>query len=229
MQPRTWLAILALLGCAFAPIGLALMTLEREEGSSTSQLVAKPTGDAKSANEFVTVLVARRSVPQGTHLKQPGDWFQSRKLPRAEVPAYAVRSFDQLEGHVVAKSVDTGGTLDAGDLLRVEDAFIFIGMPKGKRALTIKVSHSDSLAYQPGSRVSVEHTVKSEPPGEEYKQIILENMLILATDPVNDSKPKEGSGPRADTVTLAVTPEEAQVLSLAQQIGTLRLLPASAK
>jgi pilus assembly protein CpaB len=102
-------------------------------------------------------------------------------------------------------------------------------MPKGKRALTIKVSHSDSLAYQSGSRVEVELTVTSESKGEWFTQIILKDMLLLAANPVDDTERREGSGPRADTVTLEVTPEEAQVLSLAQQMGTFRLLPASAK
>jgi Flp pilus assembly protein CpaB len=223
MQVRTKLAILVVLGCAFAPIGLAWMTVRQEGPPSMASNPGKPSED------HVTVLVARKPIPQGTFMMRPEEWFEAQSLPRCGVPERAVTKFDQLQDHVLAKNIAKGEPVDSANLLEKQMNGPSMNILKGFRAVTIKVSHSDCLAFQRGSRVCVENTVRTDSTGEAYKQIILENILILATDPVDDSEPREGSGPWSDTVTLAVTPEDSQVLAFASQMGTLRLLAPAAK
>jgi Flp pilus assembly protein CpaB len=221
MQLRNWLAIVAVLGCTFTPIGVAWMTVNRGNPPSTTTVTTDSTED------FVTVVIAHRSVPQGTFIKRPEDWFETQTLPRTRVSAFAVTSFDQAISRVLMSSVAKGHGVDCRDLVWPQDSVGGPLVPKPKHAMAIKVSHADCLAYQPGSRVCIENIIKSDSTGEEVKQIILVDMLLLATDPVDTSNGWEGSGPRSDTVTLQVTSEEAQVLALAQQLGTLRLHPAS--
>src|SRR5262249_30320461 len=99
---------------------------------------------------------------------------------------------------------------------------------KGVRAMAIKLSHSDKGAFQPGSRVCVEFSYARNTGREDYKQTILENGLLLAVDaPLDADHPREGEGPWSEVVIVAVSAEDAQVLSLAQQMGTLRLVPPS--
>ena len=90
--------------------------------------------------------------------------------------------------------------------------------------MTIKVSHSECLAFEPGCRVWVELTVKGESPEDGYTQTVAQDLLILATNPADGTLPREGSGPWPDTVTLCVDRENFEVLSLAKRMGTLRLV-----
>jgi Flp pilus assembly protein CpaB len=225
MLPRTGPAIFAVFLCISAPIGLAWIAPQQAESPATSAS-ANPSEKSSAAEEFVTVWIARRPVPQGTLLKKPTEWFESKPLPRSGLPEHPVTELSQLQDHVLGKTLSEGETVDAEDLL-VYQRSLSSTLPKGLRMYAVKVTHSDCLAFQPGSRVCVKYTIKSDSGRDEYARTLLEHALLLAADPVDRSKPREGSGPWADTVTLAVTPEEAQALALALQIGTLRLVPPS--
>jgi Flp pilus assembly protein CpaB len=152
------------------------------------------------------------------------EWFETKALPRCGLPKNPVTKLDQLQDRVLAKNLAGGHAVDAWDLL-VREGSSPMYVPKASRACTIKVLHSDCLAFQAEKRICVQCTMTSSSRDEEYTRIILENVLLLATDPVDISKGWAGSGPRASTVTRGVTPEEAQTLILAHQLGTLRLVP----
>jgi Flp pilus assembly protein CpaB len=219
MQPRTSLAILALFGCAFTPIGVAWMTVKRVQTGATTLAHVEP------AEVPVNDLVARRRVPQGTFIKQPEEWFELKQSRRLE---HVVTKFDQLQDRVLSKDIALGETVDPAALLGKKQLVIG-GLSVGLRAQTIQVSHSDRWAFQPGSLVCVELTVSKGSTEGGYTQTVLENTLLLAADPLDPTKPREGSGPWTESATLKVTPEDAQVLALAQQMGTLRLVPARTK
>ena len=225
MQPRNWTTIPTVLLCVFVPICLAWVTPGSNELPATASPPAKPKEVSRQVVELVTVLVARRHVPQGTLLKLPEDRFEARALPRCDVPEQAVTKFDQIKDRVASEAVAPGEPVVVKDLL-LKDGSLCV-LDKGHRPMAIKVSDYDSLGFQPGSRVDVEFIYTSDPKRVGYTQTILQNLLLLETDPVDNTQPREGSGPRCSTVTLYVTAHEAQLLSLALQDGTLRLRPSS--
>src|SRR5689334_6831567 len=89
MRPRTWLAILAVLLCALAPVGLAWRTRVRKE-TLLSSPPSKPGDEANRDDELVTILVARTHLPDGFLLKRPQDWIETYAIPRRYLPEHAV-------------------------------------------------------------------------------------------------------------------------------------------
>jgi pilus assembly protein CpaB len=189
----------------------------------TSRLLAERAAESTQEVEKVKVLVAKRNVPQGTFIKEPTDWFIEKEFTQGEEPKKAVRTFDELKDKVLSKPLSAEQWVTADDLLRRDQQGIQAAIPKGMRALTIRVSVDTVVGgfVQPNSRVDVINTVKN---GENntYAQTILQNMLVVAIDTI-DTRDPEKKAIISSNVTLAVTPEEAATLSLAQQMGELRL------
>jgi Flp pilus assembly protein CpaB len=221
MQPRTCIAVVALSIALLTPMGVGWLTVEQGE-PGTRFLPAKSKEDSKPEEQLATVLVASRPIPAGTFIAKPELWFETKELPKSRIPDSAITNLERIRQLVAAKTFVPGSTVCPDDLLKKEGGNQTNGVPKGKRAITIRVSHDDCVAFQPGSRVAVLNTVKGGDK-EGYTQTILEDMLILAADPIDNSAPKGGSGPRYGNVTLAATPEECETLALAQQMGSLHL------
>ncbi len=98
----------------------------------------------------------------------------------------------------------------------------------GNRAVTVGINPVNGVAgfLEPGDRVDVVATVKVSGSGRNtaISTTIIQNARVLAAGknlfPVNPTVPDE----EMKTVTLEVTPQKAQLLSLAEKEGTINLL-----
>jgi pilus assembly protein CpaB len=206
---------------------LILMGIAVVCGLGASYMTARILADRPQQTEEVekvTVLVAKKNIPQGTFIKVPEEWFIEKEFVKGEEPKKAVRAFDEVKDRVVSKPLSAEQWVVSDDLLRRDQYGIIYAVPKGMRAMAIRVNVDTVVAgfVQPNSRVDVLNTVRREDTNS-YTQTILQNMLVLAVDQL-DKKDQEKIAIVSSTVTLAVTPEDAQVLSLAQQMGELRLV-----
>lgn len=191
----------------------------------TSRLLAeRANNEGQVEEEKVKVLVARQNLVAGTYVRDPQKLFVEKEFVKGQEPKKAAKSFDEVKDRLLAKSLSAEQWVSVDDLLKKEDAGIGVKLPKGMRAMTIKVT-IDTLVggfVLPNSRVDVVHTVRRDDK-DSYAQIILQNMLVLAVGAV-DVRDPEKKHIVDSTVTLAVTPDEAQKLSLAQTMGELRLM-----
>jgi pilus assembly protein CpaB len=93
------------------------------------------------------------------------------------------------------------------------------------RAVTIHADPASSFGglLRPGDRVDVLLTV--ERADQRTTSSILQNVLVLATgrDTGGPRTGEEGAAPRVSQITLAVNPDQSQVLALAESQGTLTL------
>jgi pilus assembly protein CpaB len=212
MKPKTMVLMAVAVVCG---LGASYMT---------SRLLAERKDEVPQEVEKVKVLVAKKNVPQGTYIKEPTDWFVEKEFTLGEEPKKAVRTFDELKDKVVSKPLSTEQWVIADDLLRKDQVGMQRVLPKGMRALTIKVSVDTVVGgfVQPNSRVDVINTVGAADE-KAYSQTILQNMLVLAVDTL-DQRDIEKKAIISSNVTLAVTPDEAQTLALAQKMGELRLI-----
>src|SRR5262249_20994916 len=208
MKSKTMILMIVAVACG---LGASYMT---------SRLLAERNNEPKE-EEKVKVLVAKRNVPQGTLIKVPEDWFVEKDFTVDDAPKKAVRTFDEVKDRVLSKPLSAEQWVIADDLLRKDQ--IGFQLPKGMRAVTIKVNVDTVVGgfVQPNSRVDVINTVRGGDK-EGYSQTILQNMLVLAVDTL-DQRDVEKKAIISSNVTLAVTPDESQALSLAQQLGELRL------
>lgn len=146
--------------------------------------------------------------------------------PKHAVPQGAVRSIAEAEGRVVRASIVAGEPLLKAKLLKVQDAvrtgLLPMIVPEGLRGVTIKVGKAveESGLVQPHSRVDVLVSL-TRGGAEQMAKVILQNVPVLAagqTVEMQDKRPV-----RVTTVTLALTPEQAERLALAQSSGKLML------
>lgn len=190
----------------------------------TSRLLAERGEQKQAEEEKIKILVARKNIPQGTYIKAPEEWFVEKEFTLGEEPKKAVRSFDEVKDRVLSKPLSAEQWVIADDLLTKTQSGLAYSLPKGMRAMAIKVNVDTVVAgfVQPNSRVDVLNTVRSGDK-DSYSRTILQNMLVLAIDSI-DSRDLEKKAIVSSTVTLAVTPEEAQALSMGQHMGELRLV-----
>ena len=101
-------------------------------------------------------------------------------------------------------------------------------IPQGMRALSIRVNDVISVAgyVVPGTRVDVLVTVRAQPAtaNEPMSRTVVSNLQVLtAGTRIDTEKGKDGKPQPVTVVTLAVVPEDAEKIALAQSEGTLSL------
>src|SRR5262249_34754845 len=108
------------------------------------------------------------------------------------------------------------------DLAKKDDEGLAGDIPPGMRAVAIRVGIDTTVAgfVLPRSHVDI---VSTSHEGGTVSQILLQDMLVLAVDQTPQREAGRTVMPAA-TVTLQATPEEAEILTLAQSKGELRLL-----
>ena len=96
---------------------------------------------------------------------------------------------------------------------------------KQGRAVTIDVSERSSVGQwiQPNDQVDVLGTFRDPSSNEMVAVTLLQGVIVLATGQVSASSQPTQREARFSTVTLFAMPEEAEVLVLAQQLGSLHL------
>ena len=191
-------------------------------------------GQRRKAREewrTVKVLCAARDVPEGAELTRA-------MVAVREVPArFVTDSYMAVEENGSVKNDPVGQRvlvpLKAGDPVLVShfaparDAELS-GMvhPKG-RAVTVDVQERNAVGLwvRPNDHVDVVGSFR-DPQTQQLKSVtLLQNVVVLATGRVNANTahvPDEDR--RYTSVTLLVLPEEAEILTLAQETGTLTLL-----
>lgn len=181
--------------------------------------------------ETGNVVVAVSDLPFGTHLSR--DQLSVMAWPVASMPADAFHSVEEVfagsQGfdRIVLKPVDKGEPLLKSRISGFgAKATLSRQVPPGMRAVSIRVDDVSGVAgfILPGDRVDVMLTRRLEgttPDSNLATDIILQNILVLGIDQLSDQDREKPVVAR--TATVAVTPEEAQKLALAQQAGTLGL------
>ncbi|MEW6556196.1 MAG: Flp pilus assembly protein CpaB [Elusimicrobiota bacterium] len=191
--------------------------------------------------QMTEVLVARGYIAEGTLLK---DYMvDTIKVPAAYKMPKALESVSQLVNedgmniYATAVPIEQGEQVVTTKLLTPgKDTGLAIVIPEGKRAVSVSVDVASGVAelIKPGNYVDVLCTLDEQ----EKAVTVLQNVLVLAykqniigaastrTQTSVGFTGGDISTPTEDvlpTVTLAVTPFEAQALVLAAEKGVLRL------
>jgi pilus assembly protein CpaB len=202
---------IAIVASAFATFGLYKVLLQQNKRSDTQRVA------------YRKVVVANRDLPMGKKIEasdlKTGDW------PENIVPAGSFSKTKELFGRVVNTESKTGEAVIESKLAPKgsEGGFSSI-IPAGMRALTVSVNNSSGVGgfILPNTRVDVLVTVSSPvQKGESTTKIILEDIKVLAVDQTFERK--EDDPVIVQTVTLLVTPEDAEKLVLASTEGKLQL------
>lgn len=174
------------------------------------------------------VVVAAMDIELGSKLNPQmlttADW------PSGSTPHGAFNDLKDLQGRVVKSSVQRGEAILANKLAPVgTQGGLSAVIVEGKRAMTVRVNDVVGVAgfALPGNYVDVMVNTQQDKVGrtDENRQIsktVLERVLVLAVAQEagrDETKPKV-----VNAVTLELTPEDAEKLDLARNVGTLSLV-----
>ncbi len=226
--------IMLIVGALVIAISAAFGVNQMMRGAATPQARAAAAPDITGP----MILVATRQLPVGTIIGP--DSFRFQPWPKELVEkAYFMKDktdVNTLVGTVVRYPITAGQPLTQGALVHPDDrGFLAAALGPGMRAVTVKVSQEQGVAgfVFPGDRVDVvlAQTISVEE-GSSFpdKQIftaetIVRNVRILATDQRYDAEDETGKTPvrTFGSVTLEATPEIAEKIAVAQDMGKLSL------
>jgi len=184
------------------------------------------------------VLVAKGNLPAGTFIKEEDVSWQ--KWPTDGVnDNYLLDGTDisTVVGAVVRKGIVAGEPITEAQIARPGDrGFLAAVLTPGMRAISIDVNEPSSVAglVFPGDRVDVllnmsfviqEIGADGNQQTSNYRpqttETVLENVRLLATDRnLNDI---EGEPKKLNTVTIELTPKQAEMIKVAASMGQLAL------
>lgn len=203
-----------LLGGALAALGLGLQL------TYVRRFEAEASGGPR-----VQLLAAARTIERGTKLT--ADLLTERSVPQAYVDERAIRASERdsiLELRAVS-TVPVQQTLVWTDLIATNDDRRDLSslVQPGNRALPIRVQFEEALALiRPGDFVDV----LSVDADARRSSVLLQRVLVLAIggETSADKAAADSGGYRASLLTLSVSLQEAQLLSLAQSLGGLMVV-----
>ena len=221
MQTRRTL-VLALAGGVLGVVAsiLAYVYLEREETKLRDKVHTEQTKD------LVPVVVAKFPLAAGTAI---GDNNMAiRQVPKDYVYPDTVLpgNFDKLQGQALIKPLAQGQPLLLSYLAEGGAAGLADKVKDGRRAVSINVDEVSSFngLLMPGDRIDL--MLSSRGNGGTMVVPLLQGVKVIATGsqyaPIQNAQPGgDKFGLRYATVTLDVTPEEAERVVLARDAGTL--------
>jgi len=168
------------------------------------------------------VVVAVRELPAGSRLSP--QMLRTVEWPLGHRPERSFTQPDALVGRVLASALLKDEPVLEGRLAAPgERGGLSAMLSDGKRAMTVKVSEIVGVAgfALPGNYVDLlVHAVDEQ--NRPVSRIVLERILVLAVAQdasTSDTKPRVGN-----TVTLEVTPQQAEQIDLARSIGSISLV-----
>jgi pilus assembly protein CpaB len=217
MSPRTFfVGILALVCGVSASVGVNRL---RQAGAKA----VKP--------ETIVVPISAVAIKRGDVVTK--EMLTARNWPKELVPPGAILKSDEIVGKIAKVSFVKNEPFFAG---KVGDSPRFSGLVKeGMRASTILTPNDSSFVaglIEPGDKVDVLFTDNTDKDltGGGSTAPIMQNIEVLAIGQIVDpDESREKTGKRMRSVTLAVLPDQATKLVLAQEMGTLHLALRSEK
>ncbi len=184
------------------------------------------TEDAlKAANQ--DIVVAAQDIPAGTTFNEETmkkGLIKTTPWPKTSIPVGAFSSQQQIVGKVNRVKVLANEPI-LESRLAGEGAGLTVRLEAGKRALALRVDEIVGVSgfIVPDDRVDIILTTTPAGGNADTKisKIVLQNKRVLSV--AQSTEQKDGKPQLARSITLEVTPEEAEKLSLASQEGQIVL------
>lgn len=217
---------LIIMGVAVAAAGGAGY-IAKNMAASTPPPVIVEAGPAAPAIDLTDVLVLESDVPMGAPL---GDAIAWQSWPSAGVNENFIArdkepdALEQLRGSVARVPIYAGEPLRRSKLIGEGQSFMSAILPSGRRAVATQISADTSAGgfILPNDLVDVIMTRRSANAGggEGFiTETILKNIRVLAID---QTIQEDEDGKRVkvgETATLELTPQQAEIITVAQQMA----------
>jgi pilus assembly protein CpaB len=214
MRTKSLVLLILALGCGLvASIGI-------------SQIIEQNKHAGPAAVETEAILVAMKPIAGQEQLKAEN--IKLEQWPKNLIPKGALSKIEEVEGRRIKHSIAPGEPILQNKLVGEQDKRATVEVPPGYRLVAV---HADAVSavgnlVQPGDRVDVLVYLKNfHGPAEAGATTILQDIKVFA---VNDQwRPGDDKG--SDTISvknvaLLVTPEQAEKVTLATELGKVKLV-----
>jgi pilus assembly protein CpaB len=202
-----------------------------------TQVLAK-RNDAAPPADTVPVFVAKADIPMGA-LVTP-ETIKVVQLPKDRVPAGAVGRQEDLDGRRARQKIYADEVLIDPKLLAHGQVPTDSLVPKGLRVVPVAVTIEtiNGGLVVPGSRCDVQVYMRTDPTlglGEPICKTVLQDIRVFAVNDVTTTESEDPKGqntrsmPGGRTVSLLVTPAQAQMVTLAANLGSIKLILRSSE
>ncbi|MGD0517443.1 MAG: Flp pilus assembly protein CpaB [Thermoguttaceae bacterium] len=218
MRAKSMALLMLALGCGLvASIGITQVMAKRN---------SEPSGPA---GDTVPIFVANKDIPLGESLSSAV--LRQESWPKGKVPAGALSKIEDVEGRRIRQKLYDGEPILENKLLSkgASSQGASAVIPLGYRVVSVQVdSVSGSGLILPGDRVDVlvylvgntQHDIR-----ETSTRTVLQDIKVFAVnDVVELDKDGKDKSIVAKTISLLVTPAQAAKVTLACEMGKIRLV-----
>ncbi len=198
-------------------------------GAMAFSAIKKQERDVRSGWNLVPVVVAAVDIPEGTVVSM--DMVSQRSVPEQFVTSSVVKpdSASYVVNQKVLVPVQAGDPLlwSQFETSRAAER-LATRVQKKARAITIDAGKSASVGgwIRPNDHVDIVGTFKDPTTNENVAVTLMQNVVILATGKITGTTNLNAipeNQREYNNVSLLVIPEEAELLVLAQELGSLTL------
>ncbi len=187
------------------------------------------SNDRKGGPELTQVMVATADIPAGAFVRSDvhiafADW------PKGNITESMLTNANSktadFSGAVARRAIQKGEPILKNLLVRSnEGGFMSAVLEPGARAVSLAVDSTSGNAgfIFPGDRVDLilTHSVTRQATQSRASETFIENVRVLAVDQMTDNP--ENKAMIAKTVTLEVSPKQAEEINLAKDLGKISL------
>jgi pilus assembly protein CpaB len=171
----------------------------------------------------IDVMVAASDLQVGARVEERD--IKIIRIPGADLPPGAPRKRSEVVGHGVIIPISKGEFI-LPNRLAAENAGSGLPslIPPGMRAVSVRVNEVVSVAgfVTPGTRVDVLLTGNPGGAGDQQTTTVLQNVAVLASGHTLE-RTSTGEAQNTAVITLLVSPDDAQRLTLASSEGHIQL------
>lgn len=202
----------------------------------------KKIESASKSIQYVTINVAVKKIEAKSVIK--AEDLKEIKVEKSMVNTNALLNKSDIINKTTKEVIYEGEQILRTRLAEGGNAELAFQIPQGKRAVTINVNEASSVGYfvNPGDYVDIILTLQKDDQGSgtlpNATRTLLQNALVLGVGQVKDAADRmtnktekkdaknataSGETDATKTVTIAVTPQEAERIALAEEKGILKL------
>jgi pilus assembly protein CpaB len=180
----------------------------------------------KEAVATENIVVASQDLGVGTVINDTQ--VKMVNWPKASLPQGSFTATAQVVGRVALDKMAAGEPVTAAKLVPAggQPGILTYKIPEGHRAMTVAVDQVSGVAgfITPGNKVDVVLSVT--PPGgkQPLSKIVLQDVPVLAIGQIISQEKKDEKPQVVPTVTMDVTPDDAEKLAVASTQGRLQLV-----
>jgi pilus assembly protein CpaB len=212
MKPGNVFLVAILVGALAAAMGVRYVRNLQQQIAEIRNSGNRPTVD---------VVVAAGEIPIGARIEP--NQVRLVAWPIEAQPDGTLRATKDVVGSIARTTIERNQPILQQDLVAQGAGLLPLMIPEGMRGMSVRVDTVTGVSgfITPNSRVDV--LIAGQPEGEQDQKskVVLQNVKVLATGKSieqKDEKPVE-----VPTVTLLVSPEEAEKLTLAARFEPVRL------